>query len=103
MSKTVTAIFETHREAGLAVDRLQGNGFLQDDISLLVSESHHGEHFAVKSKSKAPEGMVAGATLGGTLGAVAAGLTAVGSLSIPGFGILAAGPLYLPRVSLSDR
>ncbi len=101
MSENVTAIFETHRDAGVAIDRLVENGFPQDDISLLVSESHHGEHFAVVAKSKAPEGVAAGATLGGTLGAIAAGVAAVGTLAIPGVGVLATGPLVAAAAGLA--
>ena len=100
MSKSVVGVFRTHDEAASAVDRLLTSGFTRDDISVLMSDTTHGRHFAVKQKTKMAEGAASGGMLGGTLGAVAAGLTAVASVAIPGVGLLAAGPLVAALAGL---
>jgi len=87
----VTGIFTTRADATHAVQLLENKGFLDQEISLLMSDSV-GEDFKIESSSKMPEGVAAGATAGGVIGALVAGLTAVGTIATGG-GLLIAGPL----------
>lgn len=93
MSKHVIGIYRTRDGVQKAVNALIAAGFVQDDLSVLMTDNSRGEHFAVQEKTRVAEGAAAGGVTGGVLGAVVAGLTAVASLSIPPLGILAAGPL----------
>lgn len=87
----VTGIFATRPDAIQAIEALEKRGFLDSEISLLMSDSV-GEEFKIKDSSKMPEGLAAGATAGGVIGALIAGLTAVGTIATGG-GLLIAGPL----------
>jgi hypothetical protein len=91
MAKLLTAIFRSRAAAMTAVEDLVRHGFSQDDISLLMSETTRGREFMVDESTKAPEGLAAGAAVGGVLGAVALGLTATGLLAAPAIGLFAAG------------
>jgi hypothetical protein len=91
MSKLITAIFKKNVHAIAAAQELVQRGFPQDDISVLMSETTRGQDFSVNEATKAPEGMSAGAAVGGALGTIAAGLTTVGLVAAPGLGIFAVG------------
>ena len=91
MAKLLTAIFRSRAAAMTAVEDLVRHGFSQDDISLLMSETTRGREFMVDESTKAPEGLAAGAAVGGVLGAVALGLTATGLVAAPAIGLFAAG------------
>ncbi len=93
MSKTILATYETVPAANRAVARLFEEGFLQEHISMMVSDITREKHLAIESNTKAPEGAVTGAVVGGALVAIAAGLTAVAGIVIPGIGLSIAGPL----------
>ena len=100
MSKLVTAVFHSREAAENAVNELMRNGFSEDDLSLLMSETTRGREFGIKPGTKAPEGAATGAAIGGTVGAIAAGLTAVASITIPGLALVAAGPLVAALAGL---
>ncbi len=91
MAKLLTGIFRNRSSAMLAVEDLIRHGFSQDDISLLMSETTRGREFMVDESTKAPEGLAAGAALGGALGAIALGLSATGLVAAPAIGLYAAG------------
>ncbi len=93
MSHLVTGILHSRSDAEEAIQNLVDAGFSRDDLSVLMSESTRGREFAVQPATKAPEGAVTGATVGGVLGAIAAGLVAAGVLVIPGVNLLVAGPV----------
>jgi hypothetical protein len=91
MSTTmVTGVFESRSAAETAVHELERRGFGANDITLMVAE---GTGWTLETKTKAPEGAIAGAATGGLLGALIAGLTSVGVIGTGGIGILATGPL----------
>jgi hypothetical protein len=98
-SKTVIATYETLPEANVAIAQLYVDGFTQDQISMIVSDTTK-KHLAFEHHTKAPEGAVGGAAIGGAVGAVAAGLTAVAGISIPGVGVLLVGPLLAALMGL---
>lgn len=89
--KVVTGIFAQRSDATRAIQALEAKGFRDDEISLLMSDTV-GKDFKIEDSSKMAEGVAAGATGGGVLGAVVAGLTAVGTIATGG-GLLVAGPL----------
>jgi hypothetical protein len=93
MSQLVTGIFPNRAVAERATQNLIDAGFAPEDTSILMSEGTRGREFQMKESTKAPEGAVTGATVGGILGAVAAGLVALGTLAVPGVGLVAAGPI----------
>lgn len=81
-----------------AVDRLHALGCTSDEISVMMDDKTRERAFSSMVKAKGSEGVAAGATTGGVIGAIIAGLTATGSVAaIAGTGGLAAplvaGPL----------
>jgi hypothetical protein len=96
-AKLVTAIFRSRAAAILAMEDLLRHGFMQDDVSLLMSETTRGREFAIEESTKAPEGIATGAAIGGVLGAIVLGMTAVGSVAAPALGLVAAGH-WLPAL-----
>lgn len=93
MPTLVTGLFKTRSTAERAVENLVEFGFSRDDISLLMSDATRGREFALTMATKAPEGTVTGATIGGVLGAVAAGLVVLGFIVVPGLALVGAGPV----------
>lgn len=85
-----TGIFDDRQSAEAAVERLRELGYDSDDISVLMHDKAREKHFAEKTGTHAAQGTVAGAVIGGGLGAIIAGLTATGSVAaIAGTGGLA--------------
>ncbi len=83
-------IYYDREPASAAVDRLHGLGYGRDDISVMMDDKTREKAFSVLVSAKGSEGLAAGATIGGILGAIVAGLTATGSVAaIAGTGGLA--------------
>lgn len=93
MAKVITAIFTAQSKALQAVDDLIAHDYPEGDISLLMSETTPGRHFAMTEATKAPEGMALGATILGIIGALVFGLTAVGMIAMPEMQLHLAGHL----------
>ena len=96
MKKTaVFGIFSTRMQAEICVDTLKKNGFMQDDISVLMSSPDSTRELATEKNTKAPEGATTGATAGGVIGGTLGLLAGIGSLAIPGVGpLIAQGQLW---------
>ena len=76
--------------ASRAVERLHELGYGRDDISVMMDDKTREKAFSAVVNAKGSEGIAAGATIGGVLGAIVAGLTASGSVvAIAGTGGLA--------------
>jgi hypothetical protein len=94
----MTALFRDRDSAECAYSTLVERGYVQDEVSLLMSDEtrrrHFGDPAARRSElgTKAAEGMAAGAVAGGGLGALLAGLAASG-IAVPGLPIIAMGTL----------
>ena len=91
-------IYFDREPASAAVDRLHGLGYGRDDISVMMDDKTREKAFSAVVNAKGSEGVAAGASIGGLLGAIVAGLTATGSVAaIAGTGGVAAplvvGPL----------
>ena len=93
MTTVITALYETPNRAAQAVQALEAEGVPGEDISLLIGDNFDRDAFAVKTKSKAAEGVAVGATSGAAIGALVGGLTAVGTIATGGAGLLVAGPI----------
>ena len=90
----VYGIYRNRSQAESAVDRLVGNGFRTEDISVLLAENVGTKDFAHEKHTKAPEGTATGAAAGGVVGGTLGLLAGIGSLAIPGLGpFIAAGPI----------
>lgn len=92
----IAGVFDSAAEADNAVSKLLQAGFNKDDLSLIVSD--HARHTIFASPtddegSRTTNGGVAGALIGGALGALIAGLTLVGGVVVPGSTLLVVGPL----------
>jgi len=95
MAQLITGMFRNRAAAEQAVADLQGLGFTQKDISVMMNDQTRARDFAASTGTKATEGAGIGAGIGGTLGAIVAALTAGGAIVATG-GIaapLVAGPL----------
>ncbi|HET9217773.1 MAG TPA: DUF3341 domain-containing protein [Terriglobia bacterium] len=91
---SVFGIYPTYESLESAVDALRSSGFRNTDVSFLMAENAGSRDFGHKKSSKAPEGVVAGASSGVVLGGALGWLIGIGALTIPGFGpLLAAGPV----------
>lgn len=94
MKSTINAVFKTSEQALNALELLSNIGIAQEQVSVLASDSHHGQDFQLKVKSKAAEGIAAGGVVGGILGAISAGLVGAGTIALTGgAGVLVAGPI----------
>jgi hypothetical protein len=93
MAKTSTSVFGLYRDRE-SLERcltvLKDGGYDLADVSVLMSENSGGRDLATEKHSKAPEGTVTGAMIGGVLGLLAG----ISVLAIPGAGpFIAAGPI----------
>lgn len=93
MSKVITAIFRTRQSTEEALRQLELAGFSADQLSVLMSDATRDKSFKIVENSKADEGLAAGATFGGLVGAVLASAAAAGAVVIPGLNLVVAGTL----------
>lgn len=92
--KAVFGIFKTRPAVERAVEDLKTDGFSNQDISVLMTDSSSSRDFAHTKGTKAPEGAAAGAGTGAVVGGTLGLLVGLGALAIPGVGpLIAAGPL----------
>ena len=100
--RMLTALFTDRDSAEKAYNNLQGNGYTDKDVNLLMTDETRDTHFAEEHRTheetdlgnKAMEKAGVGSAVGGTIGAVAAAVAAIGSnLILPGLGLVVAGPL----------
>jgi len=93
--KTVSGIFDNRITADKAVSELLDEGFVKDDISLIMSDKTRERLFSSTDDeaNRVAKGGLSGAAIGGALGALIAGLTMVGGIVVPGAGLLVVGPL----------
>jgi hypothetical protein len=94
MKKAVMCIVQTRDRAEVVVDQLQRAGFTNSDISVLFPDKSGSKDFAHEHNTKAPEGAIGGASVGGVVGGTLGLLAGIGALAIPGLGpFIAAGPI----------
>ncbi len=95
MSKNVIALSHDPRSAQRVVQSLRNAGFDSDSVSVVYAARPDQVRIdAVVETTKAPDGVVAGASAGGAVGGTLGWLVGVGALVIPGLdALLAAGPI----------
>lgn len=93
MKKTITATFKTRLAAEEALTQLENAGFGPEEISMVVTDEAKGRHFNIEEHSKVDEGMAAGVTAGGLVGAIVAGIASAGAIAIPGLNLVVSGYL----------
>jgi hypothetical protein len=92
--QAVLCIAKSEDQANRIVTDLRGEGFSEDDISVLFPDKKGTRDFAHTKGTKMPEGAATGAATGGALGGTLGLLAGVGALAIPGLGpFIAAGPI----------
>jgi ActD protein len=90
----VFGIFPDRLATENAIAALKEAGFRNTDVSVLFPENTGTKDFAHEKRSKAPEGVAAGASSGAVLGGTLGWLAGIGALVIPGLGpLVAAGPI----------
>lgn len=97
-SELIAGNFRDRASAEDAYNSLTSRGYSKDDINVMMSDDTRQRHFKETVMTsdlgnKAAAGGLTGATLGGTVGAVAGILAVAGTLAIPGLGIVLAGPM----------
>jgi hypothetical protein len=101
-NKMVTGVFRNRVDADRAFDRLLGLGYLESEISVLMSETTRANYYATTNgnwqregkhtaTSHAAEGLAVGATAGTAVGAAAAGSAALAGLT----GVLSIGTVVV--------
>lgn len=94
MKNAVYCIAQTRDQAETIVDGLKNAGFLNNEISVLLSDKSGTRDFSHEQNTKMPEGATTGGITGMGAGAVLGWLAGIGSLAIPGVGpFIAAGPI----------
>ena len=97
----VFGIYKSSAQAESAVDRIIAAGFSNNDISVLLPDTHSSKEFAHEKNTKAPEGTTTGVTTGGVIGGTLGLLAGIGALAIPGIGpLIAAGPIVAALAGL---
>jgi len=90
----VFAVLRDKPHAEAAVKALGESGFREEDISVLHAENVGAKDFAHEKHSKAPEGAIAGASIGALIGGTLALLAGMGIIALPGLAqYLTAGPV----------
>lgn len=93
-NRSVFGIYTSADGAERAVNELINDGFMSQDVSVLMPDQRSTREFAHHKDTKAPEGATAGVTAGGVVGGTLGVLIGLGALALPGVGpLLAAGPL----------
>ncbi len=88
--KTITALYDTHDDAHLAVKALEDAGVPSDHISIVSYKD--GKKEVEGQGNDAAEGAGTGASIGAVVGGTGGLLTGLGMLAIPGVGpVVAAG------------
>lgn len=91
---SVLGIYSDREGVERGTDVLVHAGFIPASISVLLPESLGGTSLTTEKATKAPEGVVAGATSGAVVGGAFGLLVGIGALAIPGLGpFIAAGPI----------
>jgi hypothetical protein len=91
---SVFGIYKTRAAAEYGIDALIGAGLPAADISVLLPHDVSLREFAHEKHTKAPEGTTTGVIAGGTIGGTLGLLSGLGALAIPGLGpFIAAGPV----------
>jgi ActD protein len=91
---SIFCVAASHAQAAEILQNLKATGFSNDDVSAMWPDHGGAQFFGHEKRTKAPEGVAAGASTGGILAGALGWLVGIGALAIPGAGpFIAAGPL----------
>ena len=95
----VSGVFQDSESADRAVTKLEGRGYGNDQITVLMSDEARqslgggAPTVEIEKATKAVEGLGAGSAIGGTIGAIVGAIVAAGTtVAVPGLGLVVAGP-----------
>lgn len=97
--KKIVGIFAEQQEAIAAIEKLEADGYVEDEISILAKDREDAKKVKdetdIELETESPiEGAAGGAAAGGVVGGAGALLAGLGVITIPGIGpFLAAGPI----------
>jgi hypothetical protein len=89
----ITATFETRPQAEAALAQLENAGVREEQVSVVITEESRGNHFRLEPRTRADEGVAAGATFGGVVGALLGSVLAAGTIAVPGLNLVVVGSL----------
>jgi 3D (Asp-Asp-Asp) domain-containing protein len=97
-AKMVTGVFRDRVDSERAFDYLHANGYLDQEISVLMSDRTRAAFYPDKAHhdagTHAQEGMGVGGAIGTAVGAALGAVIAIGTtVAIPGLGLIIAGPI----------
>ena len=96
----ITATFKDRVSSEAALRSLENIGVRSEQVSLVMTDETRHNHFKLDEDSKADEGAISGAALGGIAGALLSVLTTAGAMAIPGLNLVVTGPLVAALASL---
>jgi len=96
----VTATFKDRISSEAALRNLENIGVRGDQVSLIMTDETRHNHFKIDESSKADEGAISGAAVGGIAGTLLSMLTTVGVMTIPGLNLVVAGPIVAALAGL---
>jgi hypothetical protein len=96
----ITATFKTRPAAEHALLNLEAIGVTQDQVSLVATDETRGNSFNIETGNKVDEGVAAGATAGGLIGAALGSLATATAIAIPGLNVVVAGTLVSAMAGL---
>jgi len=100
MTNIVTATFKDRSASENAIRALENFGIKHDQISMVITDETNHSHFKIEDDSKADEGAIAGAAIGGIAGTMLSTLTVAGVMAIPGVNLVVSGPLVAALAGL---
>lgn len=98
----VTATFKDRASSEAALHSLEGIGIRGEQVSLIMTDETRHNHFKIDEGTKADEGAISGAALGGIAGALLSMLTIAGVMTIPGLNLVIAGPIVAAFAGLGS-
>lgn len=96
----ITATFKNRSAAEIALRDLETIGIGGNRVSLVMTDETRRNHFKIKEDSKADEGAISGAAIGGIAGTLLSTLATAGVMTIPGLNLVVAGPLVAALTGL---
>jgi hypothetical protein len=92
-TEAVSGIFSTEQDLESFLMMLEGQGYSEDSIRVVMSEETQDNYLALKGRTKTPQGALIGGMLGGLIGALAGGILMTGTVIDGPSDYLIPGPL----------
>lgn len=96
----VTATFKDRAASEAALRNLETIGIRSEQVSLIMTDETRHNHFKISEDTKADEGAISGAGVGGIAGVLLSMLTTAGVMAIPGLNLVVTGPIVAALAGL---